>query len=142
MYKTVGAGEAAKAVEVVTLAASAAKKRRRRAVQSAGSLVAGECPRGAAQMGWVEKGEEGEGLVRKGDLEGAGGGWRMADASIPGSGKWRLSAPTISISGILFPRSLHACVMFRSSPLSSEFLLISMHMHDGRITQSRAMRMT
>ena len=69
VHKTARADEA---VEVVALAASAAKKRRRTA-QSVRSLVAAERQRRAAQIGWVEKDEEGR-------LAEVGGGWRRARA--------------------------------------------------------------
>ena len=92
-----------RAVEVAAAVASAV--RRRRAVRSVESLVAAESPRGAERMGWVEKGEEARGragLVRNP---------RLKHIVRPGSGKWRLSAPNVSIFGKLFPRSLRACVM-------------------------------
>ena len=49
--------ERLRAVEVVAVVVFAVRKRRR-AVRSVGLLVAAESPRGAEQMGWVEKGEE------------------------------------------------------------------------------------
>ena len=98
--------ETPRAVEVVAVVASAVKKRRH-AVRSEGSLVAAESPRGTERMGWVARGRAG--LVRNPNFE-------------VRSGKWRLSAPTISIFGRPFPRSLRACVILRSS-----LVIIPMH---------------